>query len=85
MKVSKLVGEPAPIAPRRMAGNAWIDEDANLRSGASGESGVMFQTTRQARITVQSWSKDGQWAWVTINWGGEDIGAWTHKVNVTLD
>jgi hypothetical protein len=73
---------PAPTPTVR--GNAWLDDDANVRSGASFESGVMFQTDDRFRIQVHSWK--GDWAWVTVYGHGRfQKDGWTHKVNIAID
>jgi len=54
-----------------------LDNNANLRSGASGTSGVILNTRRSSPVTVHSW--DGDWAWVTTIDG---VDGWTHRVNL---
>jgi len=54
-----------------------LDNNANLRSGASGTSGVILNTRRSSPVTVHSW--DGDWAWVTTIDG---VNGWTHRVNL---
>jgi uncharacterized protein YgiM (DUF1202 family) len=60
-----------------------IDANANVRSGASGTSGVMFETTREHSVIVQSWGgENNDWAWINIG-NGKGIWGWTHRVNLT--
>lgn len=67
------------VAPTASPSSSYtLDADANVRSGASGTSGVMFNTSRSSTVTVHSW--DGDWAWITTANG---VDGWTHRVNLT--
>lgn len=69
----------ARATPPAAPSNSYrLDADANVRSGASGTSGVMFNTSRSSTVTVHSW--DGDWAWITTSNG---TNGWSHRVNLT--
>lgn len=69
-----------PRAASNFIANARIDEDANIRTGASMTSRIVMNTTTSLSVQVHSYSADGNWAYITTE--GMRVVGWTNKVNI---